>query len=591
MDRTHVGNRFAKFRIQPPTPKEESMKKSLRRITTLFSIAMIAVLVLTACTITVAPTAPMAEMEATAEPTVMAEAMPTAEPTAEPTAMAEETAEEEMPAEEEMADMEESDTVDVAGLRVTLDQLLGEHVLLAASATGAALGGRQAEFEAAAGALDTNSQDLATAIGSIYGDAAGEAFLPLWRTHIGFFVDYTVATATDDAAMKQKAIDDLTGYASDFGAFLNSANPDLPIQAVVDLLVPHVGTLTAVIDAQAAGDNEAAFAALRESYMHMDMIASALAGSIGAQFPEVFSGSVDSASAGLYSALNTLLAEHVYLAAMATNAALDGRQTEFEAAAGALDGNSMDLAGAVGSVYGDAAGEAFLPLWRTHIGFFVDYTVATATGDEAMKQKAIDDLTGYATDFGAFLNSANPDLPVEAVVGLLVPHVGTLTAVIDAQAADMPVEAYTALREAYGHMRMVADALAGSIVAQFPETFGMAMMDEEMDHSSMDMADEAVMPAAMLRGVLQQLLGEHVLLASSATEAALRGRQAEFEAAAGARWMATARISQVQLAWSMATPLAKPSLNSGAPTSASLSITQWRLPVVMMTAKPKRWPI
>src|SRR5215510_2492836 len=59
-------------------------------------------------------------------------------------------------------------TATAADLRATLTSLLGEHVLLAASATGAALGGRQAQFEAAAAALDANSVDIAEAIGSVY---------------------------------------------------------------------------------------------------------------------------------------------------------------------------------------------------------------------------------------------------------------------------------------------------------------------------------------------------------------------------------------------------------------------------------------
>src|SRR5215467_258536 len=40
-------------------------------------------------------------------------------------------------------------------------------------------------------------------------------------------------------------------------------------------------------------------------------------------------------AAGLRAGLNTLLQEHVYLAAAATGAALDGRDAEFKAAAGA----------------------------------------------------------------------------------------------------------------------------------------------------------------------------------------------------------------------------------------------------------------
>ena len=66
-------------------------------------------------------------------------------------------------------------------LRVALNNLLQEHVFLAAVATGHALGGREAAFKAAAESLDANSVDLAAAIGAAYGQEAEEAFLPLWR--------------------------------------------------------------------------------------------------------------------------------------------------------------------------------------------------------------------------------------------------------------------------------------------------------------------------------------------------------------------------------------------------------------------------
>jgi hypothetical protein len=93
-----------------------------------------------------------------------------------------------------------------AELRTGLNALLSEHVILAASATGAALGGRDAEFKAAAAALDANSVDLSKAIGSVYGQGAEDAYLPLWRRHIGFFVDYTVGVATKDTAKQDKAV-------------------------------------------------------------------------------------------------------------------------------------------------------------------------------------------------------------------------------------------------------------------------------------------------------------------------------------------------------------------------------------------------
>ena len=91
--------------------------------------------------------------------------------------------------------------------------------------------------------------------------------------------------------------------------------------------------------------------------------------------------------------LNTLFAEHVALAAAATGAALDGRDAEFKAAAGALDANSIAIAQAIGSVYGTDAEAAFLPLWRRHIGFVVDYTTGVAASDRAKQDKAVSDLS------------------------------------------------------------------------------------------------------------------------------------------------------------------------------------------------------
>ncbi|WP_026370182.1 LPXTG cell wall anchor domain-containing protein [Kallotenue papyrolyticum] len=359
-----------------------------------------------------------------------------------------------------------------ADLRVALDSLLTEHTALAASATNAALGGRDAEFKAAAAALDANSVDLSKAIGLVYGADAEKAFLPLWRSHIGFFVDYTQGVAAKDQAKQDKAVNDLVQYTQDFGAFLAGANPNLTKEAVADLVKTHVLTLKDVVDAQAAGTPDQAFTNLRTAYTHMDMIGNALAGAIAKQFPERFSGSSDSPAAVLRTTLNWQLQEHTFLAASATNAALGGRDAEFKAAAAALDANSVDLSKSIGSVYGADAEKAFLPLWRSHIGFFVDYTQGVAAKDQAKQDKAVNDLVQYTQDFGAFLAGANPNLTKEAVADLVKTHVLTLKDVVDAQAAGTPDQAYTKLRTAFAHMTMIADPLSAAIVQQFPERFG-----------------------------------------------------------------------------------------------------------------------
>jgi len=173
-----------------------------------------------------------------------------------------------------------------ANLRVTLDSLLREHVFLAAAATGDALAGQTKAFTAAAGALDANSVDLSMAIGSVYGADAEKAFLPLWRSHIGFVVDYTSNFA--DKTKQDKAVQDLLQYTKTFGAFLAGANPNLTKDAVAELVKEHILTLKAVIDAQYAKDYTTAHTALRTAAHHMGMMSSVLADAIVKQFPDKF---------------------------------------------------------------------------------------------------------------------------------------------------------------------------------------------------------------------------------------------------------------------------------------------------------------
>ncbi|MGH8934871.1 MAG: copper amine oxidase [Acidimicrobiia bacterium] len=175
-----------------------------------------------------------------------------------------------------------------SALRSGLTYLLDEHVYLAGIAVVQAVG-QTGGFEAAAATLDQNSIDLSQAIGSAYGDEAGQTFLELWRVHIGFFVDYTNAAVAGDQGGQDQAVADLDGYRADFDAFLTGANPNLPPGSVSDALVPHVETVLATIDAVVAADGTAFDKLYVAGTGHMPMTANTLAGAIVAQFPEDFS--------------------------------------------------------------------------------------------------------------------------------------------------------------------------------------------------------------------------------------------------------------------------------------------------------------
>ena len=360
-----------------------------------------------------------------------------------------------------------------AKLRADLTYLLEEHVYLAGITVkqGVDQGLDSAQFEASAASLDENSKGLADAIGGLYGDEAGEQFLALWRDHIGFFVDYTKGKATKDAKTVKAAEKKLDGYRAEFGAFISSAVPSLPAEAVAEELTPHVDSVFAVIDSIVAGKADA-FDKAREAAGHMPNTAKVLAGGIASEQSDMFSGSVDAGASELRAGLTALLTEHVYLAGitLVEGAGQGFDAPSFEAAAGALDGNSKDLADAIGSVYGDDAGKQFLALWRDHIGFFVEYTQAVAAGDDKKAEAAKQKLDGYRQEFGAFIESANENLPADAVADELTPHVDSVIATIDAVAAG-DGDVFEKLREAAGHMPGTAETLADGIAKQQPDMF------------------------------------------------------------------------------------------------------------------------
>lgn len=187
-----------------------------------------------------------------------------------------------------------SPSTDAATLRASLTTLLTEHVHLVALSTGAALRGDTQGFDAYASALngptDSNSADLTAAVTAVYGAGAGMTFDDLWRGegHIGGLFAYAQAVGAGDKAAADKAVAGLLAHAKAFGAAMNSVNSNLPAAAVEASFRTHVTLLTAVVDAQRAGDAAKAAASLRAGVAHMSETALVLSDATVKRFPEKF---------------------------------------------------------------------------------------------------------------------------------------------------------------------------------------------------------------------------------------------------------------------------------------------------------------
>ncbi|HEX3199153.1 MAG TPA: hypothetical protein VHR39_16515 [Propionibacteriaceae bacterium] len=359
------------------------------------------------------------------------------------------------------------DATEAAALRATLTSLLSDHVWLAGNALDTAVQRKgdlkDPQVVGAVKALDANSVALAKAVGSVYPDAE-KPFLASWRQHIGFFVNYTLGKATKDDKRVAKAKADLDNYRTSFGELINSVVPELPADAVVEELKPHVNSLYAAIDASVAGKPDYQ-TKLSMAANHMAMTAEILAGGIAKN--KGLEGDVDGVAATVRAALTSQLSAHVWLAGNALDTAVqkkgDLKDPKVVRAVKALDANSVALAKTVGSVYPDAE-KPFLASWRQHIGFFVNYTLGKATKDDKQVAKAKTDLDNYRTSFGELINSVIPELPADAVAEELSPHVDTLFAAIDASVAGKP-DYQTKLTKAANHMPMTAAILTSGIVA------------------------------------------------------------------------------------------------------------------------------
>jgi hypothetical protein len=169
-------------------------------------------------------------------------------------------------------------------LRITLNQLLGEHAILAIKATQRGLVGGK-DFPAVAKQLDANSVAISKAIASVYGAPAGQQFLNgknLWRDHIKDFVAYTVATAKHDNSGQKKAVADLMAYIQTQAAFFAKAT-GLPKGALVDDLTAHVLQLKGALDEYSTAQYAKTFSLEHGAYEHMYMTGQVLAGGIAKQ--------------------------------------------------------------------------------------------------------------------------------------------------------------------------------------------------------------------------------------------------------------------------------------------------------------------
>lgn len=179
-------------------------------------------------------------------------------------------------------------------------------------------------------------------------------------------------------------------------------------------------------------------------------------------------GGVTTTAAALRASLTTLLQEHAFLSGITTTLVLEGRDAA--PAEAALDLNGAALADAFGRVYGPPAGQRFLELWRQQTGLLVQFTRATAAGDQGAAAKAKADLELFKGQFAGFVNATNPQISAEDLEEDTGNNVNALLGAVTAMAKRDP-EALSQLQEAATGMPRTGAILAAGIVKHRSKAF------------------------------------------------------------------------------------------------------------------------
>jgi len=129
------------------------------------------------------------------------------------------------------------------------------------------------------------------------------------------------------------------------------------------------------------------------------------------------------------------------------------------------------IAAAIEPIYGKDASEKLFSLLAGHYGAIKEYMTAAFAGNTDAKGAAVEKIKKNADEIATFLSSANPNWPKQTLVDLLMAHGAQHIAQIDqVNSKDFSSEAKT-WEDMKNHIYMVADALAGGVVKQFPSKF------------------------------------------------------------------------------------------------------------------------
>ena len=169
-------------------------------------------------------------------------------------------------------------------------------------------------------------------------------------------------------------------------------------------------------------------------------------------------------------ALRDLWMGHAFWVRNVVVATIANNKTAATAAENEVVANAKLIAASIEPFYGKAAADKLFNLLAGHYGAVkqhLDTIVAGSHKEDAAMKK----LTDNIEEIAIFLSGANPNLPRDAVRGLLLAHVGHHKQQIQ-QLQDKQYQQEAQTWDAMkAHMYVIADTLIQALATQFPAKF------------------------------------------------------------------------------------------------------------------------
>ncbi|HEX2680668.1 MAG TPA: hypothetical protein VHQ03_05195 [Candidatus Dormibacteraeota bacterium] len=228
-----------------------------------------------------------------------------------------------------------------AELRVRLSLLFGENVLIIAKESEAAAN-HSDEYAGYLGLLSTNANDLRSVIGLAFGHTAADEFFAQWNLHNVSAVEYAIGMVIHNPERALQAKTNLGQSGAGLADFFTS-QLHLNRGTLTEKFNLQSDALERFIDDASGQNYRVMYPELSTANAVAAGMGDILAPLIAKQFPDKFPGDAASHNVELRSIFNDLLQERAYLITMATDARINGRDTEWQGAADTLDANARAI--------------------------------------------------------------------------------------------------------------------------------------------------------------------------------------------------------------------------------------------------------